>query len=165
MLDWLRWQLVKKIRVLLNRPSIHFGHFGHRIVLTIVSILQDLKLRCTTNKNLCINKSLTPTHGHQVTCQENDDNLEECFVKIVAASPSAHLKLGSNSWFKVSSIQEIFEIFTGLSGTYTLVGGNTAQGKSRFTLIKLTIYNIYYYTGSLSHRVRCSGKSEPSKDI
>ncbi|KAG8325288.1 hypothetical protein J6590_071543 [Homalodisca vitripennis] len=35
---------------------------------------------------------------------------------------------GSSHWYKVTKVQEIFEIFTMINGSYMLVGGNTAQG-------------------------------------
>lgn len=49
----------------------------------------------------------------------------------MAFAPST-LKLqvrGGGQWYKVTQVDEIFEIFQMITGSYMLVGGNTAQGE------------------------------------
>jgi hypothetical protein len=70
----------------------------------------------------------------------NDDSSEEDFVhvnvngtEIIQSSKlsSIHLKFTSAQWFKVTEMNEIFNIFDNIGNVpYVLVGGNTARGKS-----------------------------------
>jgi hypothetical protein len=51
-------------------------------------------------------------------------------VEVALASPSLRLTLqGGSQWYKVSSVDEIFEVFGMVTGSYMLVGGNTSQGQ------------------------------------
>lgn len=47
---------------------------------------------------------------------------------VIFKSHETDLKAGTG-WFKVSQVDEIFEIFEMVTGRYILVGGNTAKGK------------------------------------
>jgi hypothetical protein len=62
-----------------------------------------------------------------------------------------HLKFRSAQWFKVTRMNEIFEIFGKIGDApYVLVGGNTARGKFhtvRASVISLNI--VTYHTNVL----------------
>lgn len=56
-----------------------------------------------------------------------DDDID--FVEVALALPSLQMKLqGGTWWYKVSTVDEIFEIFGTITGTYQLIGGNTSIG-------------------------------------
>lgn len=57
------------------------------------------------------------------------DDCEIEFVEVALAPPSLRLELkGGSQWYRVTTVNDIFEIFDMINGTYMLVGGNTAQG-------------------------------------
>ncbi|KAG8310132.1 hypothetical protein J6590_069744 [Homalodisca vitripennis] len=58
---------------------------------------------------------------------KDDSDIE--FLEVALALTSLRLELrGGSQWYKVSQVDEIFEIFGMVGGSYMLVGGNTAQG-------------------------------------
>ncbi|KAG8312527.1 hypothetical protein J6590_020448 [Homalodisca vitripennis] len=58
---------------------------------------------------------------------ENDCDVE--FLEVALALPSLKLDLkGGSQWYKVSNVNEIFEIFQMINCSYMLVGGNTSTG-------------------------------------
>jgi hypothetical protein len=71
---------------------------------------------------------------------DSDDTTEEDFVHVTmdgaeisqsSKLPCIHLYLENAQWFKVTKMNEIFEIFDKVGNVpYVLVGGNTAHGKS-----------------------------------
>ncbi|XP_054284608.1 uncharacterized protein LOC129001378 [Macrosteles quadrilineatus] len=65
-------------------------------------------------------------------CDPEDCEWEESdaeFVEMALAAPSLRLTCGGHvQWYKVDSVNEIFEIFTMISGTYMLVAGFTSRG-------------------------------------
>jgi uncharacterized membrane protein len=57
-----------------------------------------------------------------------------------------HLQLKGAQWFKVTEVDEIFEIFDKIGDVpYRLVAGNTGQGKQHFTCAYFLIYLTMLY--------------------
>ena len=64
-------------------------------------------------------------------CGDNEEH-EECYIKdfVDYSNLPLHLNLKDAEWYKVSKLQEIFEIFDKIKDTpYRIVAGNTGQGK------------------------------------
>jgi hypothetical protein len=61
-----------------------------------------------------------------------------------------HLKLKNAQWFKVTRMNEIFEIFGKVGNApYVLVGGNTARGKFQIVHARVVSLNIITYCSNV----------------
>lgn len=92
-------------------------------------MFQDLfKYCCPIGVKQNKNDECHSTEEHLDDCKEED--LDYLFVELALSPRRVCLTSDSSNWLRVTSVQEIFEIFTMISGSYMLVGGNTAQGKT-----------------------------------
>lgn len=57
------------------------------------------------------------------------DDCDFDLLEVAMAPPSLRLELDDgSSWYRVANVNEIFEIFQMLTGSYQLVAGNTMAG-------------------------------------
>ena len=117
---------------------------------------------CPKNGKKCSGKCSDSDDGDNDNENDSDDSIEEDFVhvntngaEIIQSSlcSPVHLKFENAQWFKVTSMNEIFEIFDKVGNApYILVGGNTAHGKfktvhARLVNLNFIIYrtNVYFF--------------------
>ena len=66
-----------------------------------------------------------------------------------------HLQLQGAQWFKVTKVEEIFEIFDKVGDvSYRIVAGNTGQGKEQLVCPKSFINLFTFYEGHLESKER-----------
>ncbi|XP_054263493.1 uncharacterized protein LOC128986901 isoform X2 [Macrosteles quadrilineatus] len=95
--------------------------------------VQDLLKVCKRSGVPCQGKCRPGAQRGLYDCVEmsrrEDGEGDGEFVEVALAPPSLRLQMqGGSNWYKVTSVDEIFEIFTSVTGSYMLVGGNTSQG-------------------------------------
>jgi len=67
--------------------------------------------------------------------------------------PPIHLQLQGAQWFKVTKVDEIFEIFDKVGDvSYRIVAGNTGQGKEHLVrpYLFISLFTFYVYICILS---------------
>ena len=109
---------------------------------------------CPKNGEKCSGKCSDSDDGDNDNENDSDDSFEEDFVyvntngaEIIQSSMCCpvHLNLESAQWFKVTRMNEIFEIFDKVGNApYILVGGNTAHGK--FKTVHASVVNLSIIT-------------------
>jgi hypothetical protein len=102
-------------------------------------LFQELYKICPKNEKKCSGNCSDNDDGDNDNKNDSDDSIEEDFIHVNANGaeiiPTSvccpiHLKLENAQWFKVTRMNEIFEIFDKVGNVpYILVGGNTAHGK------------------------------------
>jgi hypothetical protein len=118
-------------------------------------LFQELyKIKICPNGKKCSGNCSDSDDGDNDNENDSDDSTEEDFIHVNANGaeiiPSSvrcpiHLKLESAQWFKVTSMNEIFEIFDKVGNApYILVGGNTARGK--FKTVHAGVVNLNIIT-------------------
>ena len=83
------------------------------LILNFVNLKELHKVKiCPRNGNICSGK-----------CSDNEDVMKETNAPL-------HIQLGDVEWYKVTTLQDIFETFDKINDLpYRLVAGNTGQGE------------------------------------
>jgi hypothetical protein len=72
---------------------------------------------------------------------------------------SIHLQLQGAQWFKVTKVDEIFEIFDKVGNvSYRIVAGNTGQGKEHLILpyLFISLFTFYILHNEMLNDLYCS---------
>jgi len=131
--------------------------FRNDVLANHLYLFQELyKIKiCPKNGKKCSGNCSDSDDGDNDNENDSDDSIEEDFVhvntngaEIIQSSVCCpvHLKLESAQWFKVTKMNEIFEIFDKIGNApYILVGGNTAHGKFKTVHARVVSLNIITY--------------------
>ncbi|KAG8287673.1 hypothetical protein J6590_031787 [Homalodisca vitripennis] len=96
-----------------------------------VADIEDLLKKCKNGQGICRNQCKLPYPCTSISLQPRnagEDDDERDFVELALCPGRIRLTNGPGAWYRVTSVKEIFEIFTMIKGTYMLIAGNTAQG-------------------------------------
>lgn len=94
--------------------------------------MQDVHKICPNSGTQCYgkcSKDKSKRGVYDCVKKEEEDDFEVDFIETAMAQTSLKVKLLQGTvWYKVGEVKEIFEIFDMVTGSYQLVGGNTAEG-------------------------------------
>ncbi|XP_046687709.1 xanthine dehydrogenase-like isoform X2 [Homalodisca vitripennis] len=97
-----------------------------------VADIEDLLKVCPKSGIVCHGKCKNDKNQRSPFDCVDKNHKDDCdieFLEVALALPSLRLELrGGSQWYKVSQVDELFEIFGMVNGSYNLVAGNTAKG-------------------------------------